>query len=344
MSPNIALVLSGGVALGAYEAGAYAALHGSPALWPAHIAGSSIGAVNAAIIASTPPDARVLALRRFWHGMASDRHWPGAGWVAQLPGPYRRAYRWLQVAQTRVWGCPGVMRRRLPSLVEHESFSLYDLSPLRARLEREVDFGRLNNGPVRLTVTTTDVETGEPVVFDTGRGDRIGPEHLIASCGFPPEFPPVEIGGRLLGDGGLAANAPIETVVEDETNRSDDLLCFVVDLFAPMGQRPTTPGQAAVRCIDLMFANQTARALRAFERTGRLRRLASRDGGQATVLRICYAGSPDEPGPQKLFDFSTAALAERWDAGRADMCGAIAGLDRANDRNTLPTGDRALRE
>src|SRR4051812_36186501 len=228
MPPNVALVLSGGVALGAYQAGAYAALHPFPALWPGHIAGSSVGAVNGAIIASTPPDARVQSLHDFWYGMASDRYWPGARWVGQLPLPYRRAYRWLQVLQTRAWGCPGVMRPRLPTLFQRESFSLYDLSPLRARLERKVDFDRLNNSAVRLTVTTTDVETGEPVVSDTARRDWIGPRHVIASCGFPPDFPPVEIDGRLLGDGGLVANAPIEAVVEDDADRAHDLLCFVV--------------------------------------------------------------------------------------------------------------------
>jgi NTE family protein len=96
MAAKVALVLSGGVALGAYQAGAYAALHASPALWPGHIAASSAGAVNGAIIASTSPDLRVRALRAFWQGIASDRHWPGARWIAALPGPYRRAYRWLQ--------------------------------------------------------------------------------------------------------------------------------------------------------------------------------------------------------------------------------------------------------
>jgi NTE family protein len=238
------------------------------------------------------------------------------------------------------------MRPRFVSLFERESFSLYDLAPLRARLENELDFDRLNNSAVRLTVTTTDVETGEAVVFDTGRGDWIGPEHLIASCGFLPEFPPIEIRGRLLGDGGLIANAPIETIVDDETTRADDLLCFVVDLFAPGGQRPTTLEQAAVRCIDLMFANQTARALRAFERAERLRQVAAPDAGRATVVAIGYRGGPDEPGPQKLFDFSSAALTERWTAGHANMCAALAGLEQGPGRGgrlRLPHGaGRAL--
>jgi NTE family protein len=335
MFPKVALVLSGGVALGAYQAGAYAALHASPTLWPAHISGSSVGAVNGAIIASNPPHLRLRALQTFWRGMASDRYWPSAGWVAQAPGQYRRAYRWLQALQTRVWGCPGVFRPR-SLLCFQPGLSFYDLSPFKARLERELDFDRLAESPVRLTVTTTDVETGEAIVFDTARGDRIGPEHLIASCGFLPDFPPVEIGGRLLGDGGLAANAPIETAVDDDANRADDLLCFVVDLFATVGPRPTTLEQAIVRSLDLLFGNQTARALRAFERAETLRRLTNRDGGRVTLLPVFYSGGPDEPGPQKLFDFSTAALAERWETGHAAMRAAIAGLDERRRRPAAP--------
>jgi NTE family protein len=326
MSAKVALVLSGGVALGAYQAGAYAALHASPALWPAHISGSSVGAVNGAIIASTPPHLRVCALQTFWRGMASDRLWPGAGWIPALPGPYRRAYRWLQALQTRTWGCPGALRPRWLDVFQRESLSLYDLSPLRARLERELDFDRLNGGPVRLTVTTTDVETGEGIVFDTSRGDRIGAKHLIASCGFLPDFPPIEIGGRLLGDGGLAANAPVEAVLHDDANRGDDLLCFVVDLFATAGHRPTTLAQATLRSMDLLFGNQTMRALRAFKRAEAVSRRT--DDGRVTVVPVLYSSRPDEPGPQKLFDFSTVALAERWEAGRADMSAAIASRDR----------------
>jgi NTE family protein len=340
MSSNVALVLSGGVALGAFQAGAYAALHAYPALWPRHIAGSSAGAVNGAIIASAPPELRVRALQAFWDGMASDQHWPGARWVTQLPRPYRRAYRWLQVLQTRAWGCPGFMRPSFPRLFGGPA-SLYDLSPLRARLERDLDFDRLNSGPVRLTVNTTDVETGEPVVFDTGRGDRIGAEHLVASCGFLPEFPPLEIGGRLLGDGGLVANAPIEAVVEDEATRVEDLICFVVDLFATAGPRPTTLAEATLRCVDLLFGNQTVRALRAFERAETLRQLVDRDGGRATLVPVFYESGPDEPGPQKLFDFSRAALWERWEAGRGAMSAAITGLEEPTvDQRSRVLGTR----
>ena len=93
--------------------------------------------------------------------------------------------------------------------------SLYDLAPMKDRLERLVDFRRLNSGEVGFTVAATDIETGELVVFNPAKGDEISIDHLLASCGFLPEFAPVEIGGRLLGDGGLSANAPIEALGDD---------------------------------------------------------------------------------------------------------------------------------
>jgi NTE family protein len=323
MERSTCLVLSGGIALGAYQGGAYAALDQWPELQPRHIAGSSAGAVNGAIIAGTPPRGRVEALAAFWNGNASDLWWPGARWVADAPAPVRRAYRWILALQTRMLGCPGVMRPHTFELLFGNPLGLYDLSPLRARLVQLVDFERLNRGEVRFSVTTTDLVTGEAVVFDTARGDEIGPDHLIASCGFVPEFPPIEIGGRLLGDGGLAANLPIEAALGGESHVDGELLCFAVDLFAPEGRRPATLTQAASRSLDLFFANQTDRGLRALARSGHP---ASVDRARrpAHIVPVRYRVRADEPGPHRLFDFSSAALRERWATGYSDMTAAIA--------------------
>jgi NTE family protein len=323
------LVMSGGVALGAYQGGAYAALHGTPELWPTHIAGASVGAVNGALIAGNAPGARLQVLERFWRESASDRWWPAARWWGGLPEPHGRVYRWSQALRTRLLGCPGVMRPRTLDALLGGAPGVYDLSPLRARLQAMVDFDRLNAGDIRFTLLTTDIETGEGVSFDTGREDRIGPDHLIASCSFPPEFPPVEIDGRLLADGGLAANAPIDLVFQHDGDESDDsdpggrLLCFVVDLFPSVGQRPASLDQAAVRCLDLLLGNQTTRALNALERERKVRHTAGIADHSPSVVTICYRGASQEPGAQKLFDFSSAALAERWQAGHADMSRAI---------------------
>jgi len=338
-------VFSGGVALGAYQAGAYAVLHDREEFRPGHLAGSSIGAVNAAIIAGNPPERRVERLRGFWEAVASRPEPLGAPWPGLAgEGPWRHAHSWLSVVQTRLLGQAGVFRPRLGALLPRGGASLYDHAPLRANLERFVDFGRLNDGAPRLSVVATDVETGEAVVFDTHKGDRIGADHLLASCGFLPDFPPLEIGGRLLGDGGFAANAPVEAVLPDEGGE-DDLLCFVIDLFSPEGERPTSLEEAATRRMDLMFGNQSRQRLEGLEREFRLRRalgrLAATAGAEAasdpdlaplaggageravTVLHLRYRAPAHEAGPERSFDFSKATLDNRWKAGARDMAEAI---------------------
>jgi NTE family protein len=218
------------------------------------------------------------------------------------------------------------MRPRPLQALVGSAMSLYDLSPLRARLLQIIDFGRLNGGEAHLNVMTTDIETGEPASFDTARGDAIGPDHLIASCGFVPDFPPVQIAGRLLADGGLTANLPIEAVLDCVPARERNVLCFAIDLFAPEGRRPATLTQVTARALDLLLGSQTDRALRALAREKELGTRAARR--TARIVPVRYRASPDEPGPHRLFDFSKAALSERWTAGYTDMTEAIASLGR----------------
>ena len=313
---KVSLVFSGGVALGAYQAGAYAALHAHQDLHPARLAGSSIGAVNAAIIAGNPPQKRLTQLMGFWNEARLEVT-PLVPDV--LAAPWRHAYSWLAVLQTRLFGRSGQFHPRLPELLFSSVPSVYDFAPLRRTLEKYIDFKYLNSGASRLSVMTTDIETGDEVVFDTHAGATIEPEHLLASCGFLPEFPPVEIGGRLLGDGGLSANAPIECVLRDEESKAD-ILCLVVDLFSPLGARPKNLEQAAARRLDLLFGNQTRRALSALAREYRFRP----GRPKVKMLHLAYRAPAHEAGPEKQFDYSRQALSERWAAGAADMEYALA--------------------
>jgi NTE family protein len=316
VAPKVSLVFSGGVALGAYQAGAYAALHAHAGLQPARLAGSSIGAVNAALIAGNAPEERIAKLRAFWEESQLEL----TGLVPDaIAAPWRHMYSWISVLHTRLFGRPGQFRPRGPELFLSSVPSVYDHTPLARRLERFVDFERLNRGEPRFAVATTDVESGDEVVFDTANGATIGPEHLLASCGFLPDFPPVEIAGRLLGDGGLSANAPIERVLRDEESNAE-VLCLVVDLFSPAGARPRDLEQAAARRWDLIFGNQTRRALNALEREYRYR--SGRP--KVTLLHLAYRAPAHEAGPEKPFDYSRQALAERWAAGFGDMEYAIA--------------------
>jgi NTE family protein len=297
---NAVFVLSGGLGLGAYQAGAYEAFirHGS---WHARrIAGSSVGAVNASLIAGSKTKESVLSLRAFWSA--------GDLWFAlQSAGGYLgHAQNWLSVVHTRLFGAAGHFRPRMPNPASPFK-SFYDLAPMKERLIEMIDFGRLNSGEIQVAVATTDIETGELIIFDTARGQNITIDHLLASCGFLPEFAPVEIDGRLLGDGGLSANAPIEAVASD-----GDAPVFVVDLFARDGTRPDSLEDALARKNDLLFGNQTLRRLEAWAM-----------GKAHPVMYLSYRPPAHEAGPEKIFDLSRASIADRWQSGFEDMVYAL---------------------
>ena len=346
--PRRALVLSGGIALGAFEAGVYAALEEAGEPLPDWFLGASIGSVNAAIIAGNPPGRRVERLRRFWDLVARDPTPATSLWLGPPPaaGAWRKAYNMVSALQAMLLGRPGLFRPRL-AVGERMGVApaLYDLAPMRERLPELLDFDRLNGSGTRLSVATTDVISGERVVFDTARGARIGPEHLAASSALLPLFAPVEIEGRLLGDGGLAANTPVDLVLDEPD--ADDLLCFVVELFALQGTPPQTMAASVARATDLAFGSQTRRMLEGREREHRLpalaRRLADRlppelrddpevastlaeaEAGarSATVLCVGYRAAPDEARPGEAFDFSPATLVDRWEAGARGMREAL---------------------
>lgn len=342
-SRSTAIVFAGGIALGAYEGGAYAALQADGGFQPDWVLGSSIGAVTAAIIAGNAPEHRIARLRQFWQTATTDPMPVTSLWFG-IPdaGAWRQAYNQASVVETLFFGRPGIFRPRLsggPRLGVNDVSALYDLAPLRAQVAELIDFDRLNRGGVRLSLVATDVVSGERVVFDTGRDMQVGPEHVVASCALLPLFAPVEIEGRLLGDGGLASNAPLDLVLDDPAFEGSR--CFVIDLFAPEGSRPHTLGASLSRAGDLAFGNQSRRLWEGQEREQRLRavigRLGARlppelraDPGIAAMLaegrrrpvemhHLSYRAGLDEAGVGKVFDFSRATFADRWRAGEEAM-------------------------
>ncbi|MFL5260408.1 MAG: patatin-like phospholipase family protein [Hyphomicrobiales bacterium] len=317
----IAAVLSGGIGLGAYQAGAYEVLHADVHLRPQWFSASSVGAVNAALIAGNAPDRVTARLNEFWGGEGA------LSTSLAEPSFFSRVQSWTSAGGARIFGVPGQFRPRMPAPAR-EFRSLYDLAPMRERLTALVDFERLNSGPVRVTVATTDIESGDVVLFDTAKGDRIGRDHLLATCGFLPEFAPVEIGGRLLGDGGLSANAPVEPVLEEMMAGT----VFVIDVFARDGARPGDVARALARKNDLLFANQTYLRLRLFERQ------AARRGKDKfpQVFYLSYRAPPEEADSEKPFDYSARALRRRRDAGVRDMAEALALLSKGPRTGIIP--------
>jgi NTE family protein len=313
------LVLSGGLGLGAYQPGAYEAMMQSGRFQVRRIAGSSVGAVNAVVIAGSKSDEAVGMLNAFWSA--------GDLWFlpANAGGYFGHAQNWLSVIHTRLFGTAGHFRPRIPS-VAGPFRSFYDLTPMRERIVALVDFERLNAGNIQVAVAATDIETGELVIFDTAKGHRITIDHVLASCGFLPEFAPVEIDGRLLGDGGLSANAPIEAAI----GGGADELVFVIDLFPRDGTTPNSLEDALARKNDLLFANQTLLRLEAWTQARKIER----------AVYLSYRPSEDEAGAEKTFDLSRGTIARRWASSFEDMVHALSRID-SEDEQALTVVRRA---
>lgn len=316
----LALVLSGGNALGAYQAGAYEALH--EAEWfPGWIAGASAGAINGALIAGNAPEARVARLREFWH--------PESGDAVTAPFDFAEAQRRTGAAAlTMAAGRPGLFAPRMlygpwwNPFGNTEPASLYDAQPLRATIERLVDFQRLNGGTPRFSATAIDVESGDEMVFDTAT-HALGPDHIRASSALLPVFSPVELNGRLLADAGLSANLPIDLVLSEPSD--SPLLCIAIDLLPLRGPRPADLGETIVRMQDILFAAQSRRAIAAWQAIFDAR-VSAGDRRSVVLLHLAYSDHRHEVSG-KAFDFSPRSAQMRWAAGYEDMSAALRAMD-----------------
>src|SRR4030088_3533566 len=253
------LVLQGGGALGSYQAGAYQALCHQD-FEPEWVAGISIGAINAAIIAGNPRETRVERLKEFWEMVSAP-----VPWHPVTSGDRGRSlFNEASAALIATFGVPGFFRPRLPPAPlwpqgSPQSQSYYDTAPLHATLERLVDFDRINDLKTRLSVGAVSVTTGNFKYFDNFEfkklGKKIGPEHIMASGALPPGFPSIVIDDEHFWDGGIASNTPLDYVLDEETR--EDLLIFQVDLFSARGPLPETLLEAAEREKDIRFSSRT---------------------------------------------------------------------------------------
>src|ERR1700724_1644942 len=336
------LVLQGGGALGSYQAGAYQALchHDFEPSW---IAGISIGAINAAIIAGNPREKRVERLKEFWHTVSAPVTWN----PVTKSDRARSLFNETSAALIATFGVPGFFRPRIPPAPlwpqgSPQSQSYYDTAPLRATLERLVDFDRINALETRFSVGAVSVTTGNFRYFDNFEfrkvGKKIGPEHIMASGALPPGFPSIEIEGEHFWDGGIASNTPLDYVLEMET--TNDLLIFQVDLLSARGPLPASLLEAAEREKDIRFSSRTRmntdknmeihnarRALRDLigklpdylknDPSVELLRKASKEN-TVTVVHLIYR-SKNYESSSKDYDFSHVGVIEHWSAGERDV-------------------------
>ena len=304
--PKLALVLGGGGALGAFQAGLYAALD-EAGLAPGWLAGSSIGAFNAVLIAGNPPARRNERLRSFWSLLAQPVL-DGAEWS----GDARRVRKAVAALGARLLGRPGLYTPAVPQLFlaapQLGQPALYDSSPAVDTLRRLVDFERIAEGEPRVAVNLTDLMSGESVLIDSAT-TRLRPEHLLASMGLLPEFPPIEIDGRWFCDGGFSANLPLHAVLDPPPE--EDLLCVAVDLLGEPGPPVFSVDGMLERSNDLLFANQTRATLATLEA-----RYARSAGGGSVVLLLLALDGSSERIAQKIWDYGKPSITERWRAGR----------------------------
>ena len=331
-----ALVLQGGGALGAYQAGVYAALSETE-LQPRWIAGVSIGAINAALIAGNAPEHRVDRLREFWHLVSSGPSQRLPSWL----GDRATQNQWSATMASLV-GIPGFFEPRYsPALLLGGAaplLSYYDTSPLKATLERLVDFDRINHCEARFSVGAVNVRTGNSVYFDNTR-QRIGPEHIMASGALPPGFAPVHIDGDDYWDGGIVSNTPLQYVL-DLHPRSEPLVVLQVDLFNARGEMPHTLSGVMERQKDITYSSRTRMNTDALAANmnlqqaiadlieklpPHLRRDPAVEAVQAElthhpidIFHLIYRDKPYEL-ESKDYEFSRAAVEEHWESGARDM-------------------------
>ena len=328
---QVALVLQGGGALGAYQAGVYEALDdaGIELDW---LAGISIGAINAAVIAGNPPENRVPRLRALWEKLSSD-----LAALSPLDGPSSTTHRFAATYAAAA-GVPGFYRPRpltplLATPGTPEAISWYDTAPLAKTLDQFVDWDLLNHGPIRLSVGAVNIETGNFRYFDSAQ-ERIDVRHIMASGALPPGFPPIEIDGEWYWDGGLVSNTPLTHVLGGQ---SREMLVFQVDLFPARGERPRSLSEAYSREKDIRYSSRTRQVtdvlLHLRNEHALVRKmleslppeLLSRPevadvaemaaDPAVNVVQLIYRRQPWE-GWARDFEFSRSGMVAHWRAGR----------------------------
>jgi NTE family protein len=325
------LVLQGGGALGAYQAGAFAALCGS-GVRPDWVAGISIGAINAALIAGNSPEKGHIALDTFWTRVTSQLSLPALPW--DTGDAFNAALNEWNASIIMAAGVPGFFAPRVPPLPfqpagDLSRLSIYDTAPLHETLRELVDFDRINHkDSVRISVGAVDVETGRQLYFDN-RTHTITEKHIMASAALPPGFPAVKIDGRYYWDGGLASNTPLDHVMRFKGE--DHLLVFQLDLFSAKGKLPTTLAEIAERGKDIRFASRTAMSARKERKLYNANRNPDHQQsgparGAVTVLQLIYRSDVPEVASRD-YNFSPLAVAEHRTAGKRDVERAMRNRD-----------------
>lgn len=357
----LALVLQGGGALGSYQPGVYQGLAEAD-LHPNWVAGISIGALNAAIIAGNPPERRVEQLRAFWDTICRPPFLPPSPfsqldthhWPASLNGLMASGEAWRALTE----GQNGFFLPRSPwpaGAPSPANCSFYDTAPLKSTLERFADFDRINDSDqMRVSVGAVNLRSGNFVYFDNTR-QRLRPEHFMASGALPPGFPAVEIDGEYYWDGGLVSNTPLKQILSTEPRKNS--LVFQVDLWSAKGKPPTDMKAIAMRQKDIQYSSRTRQITDTMKREqnyrGLLRQLmelvpeAQREhpayrrahelacGRLLKVIHLIYQDKEYED-HHKDYQFGAQTMRAHWASGYQDICRTLSHPDWLE----MPSPDR----
>jgi len=338
----VALLLQGGGALGAYQAGVYQAL-AEAGIHPTWTAGVSIGAINAAIIAGNAPEHRVERLRKFWDDLTASPFGVPLEWQATMvQGDMMRTFvNQMNSAYTAATGAPGFFKPRVPppwleAPGKIEATSYYDTSELKSTLERLIDFDRINAKETYLSVGAVNVRSGNFVYF-TPDDHEIGVEHIMASGALPPGFPAIEIEGEHYWDGGLVSNTPLQWIFEN--GPPHNTLAFQVDLWNARGRFPRTMQEVATRQKEIQYSSRTRAGTTWLKEVQKLRRAIEtllpelpdglrkseaarvldeeKDAHNYNIVHLIYRPQEYE-GETKDFEFSKLTMEEHWRSGHND--------------------------
>lgn len=331
---QVILVFQGGGALGAYQGGVYQALHEAQ-IEPNWVIGTSIGAINAAIIVGNDYAQRLDRIREFWNQMQRKASWGAAPFAlmggniaAQMMTIFGGLAGYFTPNQALAWG--------LHASVGVEKAAFYTVDALRETLSGVVDFKRINSAQPRLTVGAVNVRSGKMHYFDS----RVMPvtlNHILASGALPPAFPAIRIDGDPYWDGGIYSNTPIETVFDDNPRR--DSVVFTVQVWHAAGPEPQSLWQVLNRQKDIQYASRADSHIARQEHIHRLRHIVRElvrrmpeqqrqspevkelaAWGCGTFMHIVRLNAPrlDHEDHLRDIDFTSMGIRARWEAGYAD--------------------------
>ncbi|PAJ76488.1 patatin-like phospholipase family protein [Burkholderia ubonensis] len=339
---QVVLVLQGGGALGAYQLGVFQAMSES-GIEPDWVIGTSIGAINAALIVGNPPERRDQRLAEFWRRVTERTELAGP---VSLPG-WDKLFAEMMIIGGGITGFfepnPASWLGPMARLgVDRASY--YRIAPLRDTLISLIEPDLLNAGRPRLTVGAVNACTGEMRYFDSrDHHNPLTVEHIMSSGALPPAFPAVRIDGQPYWDGGVYSNTPVEVVLDDTPRRSS--IIFSVQMWNPVGPEPESIWQVSERQKDIQYASRTDSQIKRQQQIHRLRHVirelvrhvpeaeratpevrALAAWGCQTTMRVIKLAAPRLNGDNQFkdIDFTPAGIAARRRAGYDAAMRAIA--------------------